>query len=145
MNTLLLILMALIAYSSQNGEWRVVLTILVVAFFICFHIAYLIWKPPSLQIRSFAALIVVVIFLSTFMGTQFATALKVGLRYFGSGGGINVTIQGRENNLPPMKGELVLLSPEYAYLRVNGEPKITIFPLSAALFVTIEKEKKTSD
>ena len=101
------------------------------------------WKPPSKQIRTFLALIFVVFGLSTVVSTQFATALKLGLRYFGAGGGVAVTIQDREGKLSsPVKGELILLSPEYAYLRVNSERKITVFPLSAALFITIEKEKQ---
>lgn len=145
MNTLFLTILVLAALSSKNDEWLSVLTIAAVAFFICFHISYLMWKPPSKQIRSFLALIFVIFSLSIFVSTQFATALKLGLRYFGAGGGIAVTIQDREGKLsPPTKGELVLLSPEYAYLRVNGEQKITVFPLSAALFLTVEKEKQVS-
>ena len=145
MNFLLLITLTTTAISSKNDEWLSVLTIVAVAFFICLHISYLIWKPPSKQIRSFLALIFVVFSLSTVVSTQFSTALKLGLRYFGAGGGITVTIQDREGKLsPPAKGELVLLSPEYAYVRVNSERKITVFPLNAALFITVEKENPPS-
>jgi len=147
MNPLFLTILVLATLSSKNVEWLSVLTIAAVAFFICFHISYLMWKPPSKQIRSFLALIFVIFALSMFVPTQFAfaAALKLGLRYFGAGGGIAVTIQDREGKLsPPTQGELVLLSPEYAYLRVHGEQKITVFPLSAALFLTVEKEKHVS-
>lgn len=143
MNIVFLTILVLASISSKNNEWLSGLTIAAVAFFICLHIAYLMWKPPSKQIRTFLALIFVVFGLSTVVSTQFATALKLGLRYFGAGGGVAVTIQDREGKLSsPVKGELILLSPEYAYLRVNSERKITVFPLSAALFITIEKEKQ---
>lgn len=145
MNVLLLSILTVTAISSKNDEWLSVLTVVAVAFFICLHISFLMWKPPSKQIRSFLALIFVVFSLSSIVSTQFATALKLGLRYFGAGGGITVTIQDREGKLsPPAKGELVLLSPEYAYVRVNSERKITVFPLSATLFMTVEKENQPS-
>lgn len=144
MNILVISIVILVALSSKTNEWSSILTIGAVAFFICLHISYLIWKPPSKQLRSFIALVFVIFYLSIFLSSQFATALKLGLRYFGAGGGTIVTIQDREGRLSPqIKGELVLLSPEYVYLRINGEQRITIFPLNAVLFLTIQKEKST--
>ena len=120
--------LALIIAKINFIPW--VLFILFFSSLICFHIGILLFHEIRKQIGSLALVIFV-----TFVGClglpdQISNFLSVGLRAFGSGGNIDIsiTIMGKEE---PIYGKLLMISPNYVYIIPTGKKGVSMFPMSS--------------
>jgi hypothetical protein len=127
------------ALDGSEEHFQNAVVLVAVSFFISLHIASLISTPPSWQIRSFKAMVFVLISLCVIAPSQFIQILKAGLRAYGVGGGVPVVVESQTDHKTPIQGELLLLSPNFAYLKPKGEKNVLIIPISSVWSLGIKK------
>jgi hypothetical protein len=117
------------AKSNEITSWLVLFGLMLV---ICFHLAILFFRPPKDGLRSLLAVLLVLLGLTTIAHKEMVALLQFGLKYFGVGGAIEVVLKTRASGEDQeLRGKLMFLSPEHAYVVLNGEHEMSIISRSS--------------
>lgn len=119
--------------------------LLALSLIICFHLSVLLYRPPKSGVRSLLFIIFVLTSLTFVAREQMVDLLKFGLKAFGVGGEIAISVQmnGNEDS-PTKKGKLLFLSPEHAYVVFDGENELSIIPRSTVNILRVASRKAAS-
>ena len=111
---------SIVLLGAEKIDWMRVVFIMAIGFFIACHIAFLVYTEPADQWGSLVALAFVVTLMSMQCGEQVSSVLSSALRVYGVGGGIDVSLKATQGEAKPLVGKLILLSPDYIYIKLEG-------------------------
>jgi hypothetical protein len=144
----LLCLTFLAIFLSENtlsqDKFGVLLSGLSVCYFICLHLSHVLYGTFKTKIYTLAAVVVCVVFFSSIPQYGFSQIVSIGLRIFGSGGNIPVSVSYKDRaSSNTTCGKLLLLAPNYVYLRdTNGSlRKIASDQVEIEIFKDVTKFK----
>lgn len=134
----LLFLIAIILSVFANFiVWEWALYIILISILINIHISMLLFYNAKYQLYSFASFIFFGFILTTQFSAETARLLSIGLKTFGVGGGVKVTLI--TNNGSITEGKLLLISPKIIYLKSNDQNGTYIYPISNLSSIYIGK------
>lgn len=131
--------------AMDDIDWLRVVFVTVIGFFITCHIAFLIYAEPADQWRSLVSVIFVVTMMSLRGGEQASSVLSSALKVYGVGGGVEVLLESTRSDVKPLTGKLILLSPDYIYIKRSGSDEVSTIHRSEFNIVTVVKNNKSSE
>lgn len=120
-----------------SSAWEWAFYIICLSVLVNLHISMLLLYNAKYQLYSFISFIVFGFILTIYFSTETARLLSIGLKTFGAGGGINVTLTTNNNSI--VKGKLLLVSPKIIYLKSNDQNGTYIYPINNLLNIYIDK------
>ncbi|WP_428827712.1 hypothetical protein ACLIKD_06890 [Azonexus sp. IMCC34842] len=112
---------------------------------ICFHLAILFYRPPKDGLRSLLAVLLILLGLTAVAHKEMVTLLQFGLKHFGVGGEIAVILNARTSGGDQdLRGRLMFLSPDHAYVVLNGESELSIIPRSSIDTIKVPSKNHSS-
>jgi len=133
----LFLLLIILSVLAKIIVWEWAVYIIIISILINIHISMLLFYTAKHQLISFASFIFFGFMLTTQFSAETARLLSIGLKTFGAGGKIDVTLT--TDTYSTIKGKLLLLSPKVIYLKVKDKNGTYIYPIDKLSNVYIGK------
>ncbi len=123
----LFLLLIILSVIEKIIVWEWALYIIIISILVNIHISMLLFYRARHQFISFISFIFFGFMLTTQFSEETARLLSIGLKTFGAGGGIDITLTTDQNSTT--SGKLLLLSPKIVYLKSNDRNGTYIYPI----------------
>lgn len=133
----LFLLIIILSVITKIIVWEWAVYIIIISILVNIHISMLLFYRAKHQLISFASFIFFGFFLTTQFSGETARLLSIGLKTFGAGGGIDITLITDQNTTT--RGKLLLLSPKIVYLKSNDRNGTYIYPIDKISSIYIGK------
>jgi hypothetical protein len=129
-----------IAKSSQY--WMVWLVVFLVSLIVCVQLGTLIHGTAKDSLRSLAGVLFILVGITAVAPKETVALLEFGLKHFGVGGNVPVTLKLEQSaEAKTVDGRLVFLSPENAYVVLDGDSRVSIIPRSKAEIISVSSRR----
>lgn len=130
------------ALSRSQQDWMIWLVIFAVSILVCLQIGTLIHGTAKDSLRSLVGVLVCLLAITVMAHKETVALLEFGLKHFGVGGNVPVTLKLEQPAEPKtVDGRLVFLSPENAYVVLDGDSRVSIIPRSKAEIISVSSRK----
>lgn len=128
--------------SRSRQDWMIWLVIFAVSILVCFQIGALIHGTAKDSLRSLVIVLVCLLGITAVAHKETVALLEFGLKHFGVGGNVPVTLElEHPAEAKTVNGRLVFLSPENAYVVLDGDNRVSIIPRSKAEIISVSSRK----
>lgn len=130
------------ALSRSRQDWMIWLVIFAVSILVCLQIGTLIHGTAKGSLRSLVIVLVCLVGITAVAHKETVALLEFGLKHFGVGGNVPVTLKLEQPaEAKTVDGRLVFLSPENAYVVLDGDTRVSIIPRSKAEIISVSSRK----
>lgn len=130
------------ALSRSRQDWMIWLVIFAVSILVCLQIGTLIHGTAKDSLRSLVIVLVCLVGVTAVAHKETVALLEFGLKHFGVGGNVPVTLKLEHSvEAKTVDGHLVFLSPENAYVVLDGDRRVSIIPRSKAEIISVSSRK----
>lgn len=130
------------ALSRSQQDWMIWLVIFAVSILVCLQIGALIHGTAKDSLRSLVIVLVCLLGITAVAHKETVALLEFGLKHFGVGGNVPVTLElEHPAEAKTVDGRLVFLSPENAYVVLDGDNRVSIIPRSKAEIISVSSRK----
>ncbi len=109
----------------EDGDIFRVAYLCAIGLFISTHIAFLLHAKPNEQLRSLITVMFIITFMSLHLREQASAVLANGLKIYGVGGSIEVSLVPKMLADNELKGRLILLSPKHIYIKLDNSNNVS--------------------
>lgn len=131
--------------SSEKFDLFRIVYVCAISFFVSIHIAFLLHAKPKEQLHSLIALIFIIIFMSLHLREQASSVLANGLKAYGVGGGIEISLMPKMLTENEIIGKLILLSPNNIYIKLDSTGNISTIDRARFDVITTKQKKNGKD
>lgn len=133
------------ALNRSQQDWMIWLVILAVSILVCLQVGTLIHGTAKDSLRSLVVVLVCLAGITAVAHKETVALLEFGLRHFGVGGNVPVTLKlEHPADAKTVEGRLVFLSPENAYVVLDGDSRVSIIPRSKAEIISVSSRKSSA-
>ena len=122
----------------KNGDVFGITYIFTIGLFLSIHISFLFHAKPNEQFATLIGVIFIITFMSLHLREQASSMLANGLKSYGMGGGIEVSLMPKMLANEKLNGKLILLSPKNIYIRLDGSEGVSTIDRSRFDVITTE-------
>ena len=134
-----------VVMQTPGNEMWMWAALVILTLLICTHLFVMCCRPPKESLKSLVVVLVGLIALTSISHAEMVSLLQLGLKQFGVGGEIPVTIKLRDSGATEkMSGKLVLLSPDHAYVVFEHDTDLSIIPRSIIEIIELPSGKMLS-
>lgn len=130
------------ALSRARQDWMIWLVIFAVSILVCLQIGTLIHGTAKDSLRSLVVVLGCLVCITVMAHKETVALLEFGLKHFGVGGNVPVTLKlEHPAEAKTVDGRLVFLSPENAYVVLDGDSRVSIIPRSKAEIISVSSRR----
>lgn len=130
------------AIIKSSQYWTVWAVVFGVSLIVCVQLSALIHGTAKDSLRSLALVLFSLVSMTALAPTQTVALLEFGLKHFGVGGNVPVTLKlEHPAEAKTVDGRLVFLSPENAYVVLDGDNRVSIIPRMKAEIISVSSRK----
>ena len=130
------------ALCRSRQDWMIWLVIFAVSILVCLQIGTLTHGTAKDSLRSLVIVLVCLLGITAVAHKETVALLEFGLKHFGVGGNVPVTLKlEHPAEAKSVDGRLVFLSPENAYVVLDGDSRVSIIPRSKAEIISVSSRE----